>query len=150
MVGWADGASAADQSSMLTVSGGEITLPAPATDITVGLPYTARWRSTKLAYGAARGTALSQYKRPNHLGLYFVDTALAGVRIGRDFDNLTGVATNDRGQPIDFNSVLETHDVDLQQINGDWDVDSRVCIEMRAPYPVSPAALVIAMKTNDR
>lgn len=152
VVVWADGRAIRDQENMLTVSGGAIPNTTAYSEITVGVPYNARWRSTKLAYGAAQGTALGMYKRVNHLGLYMVDVVLEGVRIGRDFNNLQQLSSTDRGRgnAVDFNLVKEEYDQDLSNFGGRWEVDSRICIEARAPYPVSIAALVIAMTTNDR
>ncbi len=147
---WADGVAVHDQSNTVTVSGGQITLAEAASSITVGIPYSGRWRSTKLAYGAAGGTALGMYKKVDHLGMYLVDTVLQGIRIGREFSSLFGFSRTDRGRPLDFSTTQSEFDVDLQQFNGEWDVDSRICIEVQAPYPASVAALVIAMKTNDR
>lgn len=152
VVVWADGRAIRDQENMATVSGGTIPNTTAYSEITVGVPYNARWRSTKLAYGAAQGTALGMYKRVNHLGLYMVDVVLEGVRIGRDFNNLQQLSSTDRGRgnAVDFNLVKEEYDQDLSNFGGRWDVDSRICIEARAPYPVSVATLVIAMTTNDR
>lgn len=150
VVVWADGAAIHDQNNMATVSGGAITNTTPYSEVTVGLPYTGRWKSTKLAYGAGGGTALGMYKKIDHLGLYLVNTVLNGLRIGRDFDNLRSLSRTDRGKPVDHADVLSTYDVDLNQMNGRWDVDSRVVVQASAPYPATIAALVIAMKTNDR
>ncbi|WP_333846864.1 hypothetical protein [Phaeobacter italicus] len=148
---WADGQAIHDQSNMATVSGGAIPNTTPYSEVTVGLPYTGNWKSTKLAYGAALGTPLNQYKKVDHLGLFMVDTAPDGVRIGRDANNLTGLNRfGADGQIIPDGAVLSEYDVDMQQFNGDWRTDSRVCIQAQAPYPVHVAAMVVGMKTNDR
>lgn len=148
---WADGQAIHDQSNMATVSGGAIPNTTPYSEVTVGLPYTGNWKSTKLAYGAALGTPLNQYKKVDHLGLFMVDTAPDGVRIGRDTNNLTGLNRfGADGQIIPDGAVLSEYDVDMQQFNGDWRTDSRVCIQAQAPYPVHVAAMVVGMKTNDR
>ena len=151
VIAWADGQAIHDQSNMATVSGGAIPNTTPYSEVTVGLPYTGNWKSTKLAYGAALGTPLNQYKKVDHLGLFMVDTAPDGVRIGRDTNNLTGLNRfGADGQIIPDGAVVSEYDVDMQQFNGDWRTDSRVCIQAQAPYPVHVAAMVVGMKTNDR
>jgi hypothetical protein len=52
---WGDGA---DLGSFVVVSGA-ITLPVAVSTIVVGLPYDARYKSTKLSFGAKDGTALT-------------------------------------------------------------------------------------------
>lgn len=147
---WADGAAVNDQDNMLTVSGGQITVAAAANDFVVGLPYTGRWTSTKLAYGAGLGTALTQYKKVDHVGFALTNTAPDGIRLGRDFTSLTKIATRYRGRPLVDGEVLTEWDQDASQFNGGWSTDARVNFEMKAPYPVHVAAIVVAMKTNDR
>src|SRR5690606_39106549 len=60
VVVWADG----KDMGVYTVTGGSITLSeaVAAADVLVGLPYQATYKSTKLAYAAAAGTALAQIK----------------------------------------------------------------------------------------
>lgn len=138
------------QARRFTVSGGQIDVGQSVTQGYVGLPYTGRWLSTKLAYGSGLGTALLQRKRVSHLGLYMVDTILDGVQIGRDEGNLVGLHTTFKGEPVASNRLFSDYDFDASQFNGGWQTDSRINIIMNAPYPVSVSAMVISMKTNDQ
>jgi hypothetical protein len=150
VVVWADGAVLHDQDSMLTVSGGAITVSTAVTNYMVGLPYIGRWRSTKLAYGSALGTALTQRKRVSHLSLVMQNVGWNGIRLGREFTDMTKLRHELRGRTLATNEVLAEYDYDASQFNGGWDSDSRVSVEMRAPYPATLAAMVISMKTNDQ
>ena len=160
VVVWVDGAAVLDTSAgntdpyirqLFTVSGGQITLPTASAgqNIVAGLSYTGRWQSVKLAYGAARGTALLQRKRVSHLGLYLTDTAIGGMRIGSDFSNLQGLRLDYRGRFLSRSEVLSEYDYDASQFNGDWDTDSRLAIETVSPFPATVGALAFSLNTKD-
>lgn len=152
---WSDGAieetvNSRRQARRFTVTGGQIDVGQDVTQGYVGLPYTGRWLSTKLAYGSGLGTALLQRKRVSHLGLYMVDVILDGVQIGRNNEDLVGLHTTFEGAPVTSNMLFSDYDFDASQFNGEWFTDARINIIMNAPYPVSVSALVISMKTNDQ
>lgn len=148
VVVWADGAAVRDQDNLYTVSGNQVVLPSAKSNVVIGLPYTGRWQSTKLAYGARGGTALFIKKRIPQLGLYLVNTILDGFRVGYDFSNLRKLTTTKGNKPIAPGTLQPTFDVDLVAVNSVWDTDSRICIEHRAPYPFTAAALVMNADTN--
>lgn len=146
---WADGQFLHDQSNLYTVSSGQVVLGAQYSKVTIGLPYSAKYRSTKLAYGAALGTALFQPKRVSKLGLYFVNTVLDGVRVGRDENNLFQFTTTKKDRALVAGDFQNSFDAPLSNIDSDWDTDSRVYVEMKSPYPCTVAALAMQVKTND-
>lgn len=147
---WVDGAAIHDQSNLYTVSGGNVVLSpiSAGRSVVIGLPYVGRWQSTKLAYGAGGGTALFQRKKVSQLGIYMIKTMLDGVRVGRGFDALRQLTTTKKGAPIQPGELQEAFDADLMPISSDWDTDSRVCIEVRSPYPFTGAGLVLDVTTN--
>jgi len=147
---WADGAAVHDQGNLYTVSGGQVTLAAAASDVVIGLPYIGDYVSTKLAYGAALGTAMFQKKRVSALGLYFVDTILDGVRVGRDAANLFAFTTTKDDGPITPGELQSEFDGPMMDFAGDWDTDSRIHVKMQSPYPCTVAALAMQVKTNDK
>lgn len=146
---WADGVALHDQSNMLTVTSGSITVSTAVTNWMVGLPYVGRWTSTKLAYGSGLGTALTQRKRISHLGLVMENVAPDGIRIGKDFNSLQRLRPEFRGRPLTPGEFFDNYDYDASQFGGGWNTDARVNIEMRAPYPATVSAMVLHMKTND-
>jgi hypothetical protein len=147
---WANGTALHDQSNLYTVVGGNVVIAAQAVGnrVVIGLPYTGRWKSTKLAYGAARGTALMQRKRVAELGLYLVKTILDGFRVGYDFDHLYKFTTTKADKVIAAGTLHATFDADLMSVSSDWDTDSRVCAEAKAPYPATIAAMVLGVETH--
>jgi hypothetical protein len=150
VVVWADGEALHDQDNLYTVASGQVVLPAQALGnrVVIGLPYVGRWKSTKLAYGAANGTALFKKKRVSQLGLYLIDTMLDGLRVGRAFDDLRRLTTTKEDKAIPANTLWESFDADMMSVSSDWNTDSRLCIEARSPYPFTAASLVMDVQTS--
>lgn len=159
VVVWADGAPLAEVVDgysiplTFTVDGsGEFTLPASADSVVYGLPYTARYKSARLAYGAQGGTAMLQKKKVESLGLILTDYVRAGMRYGKSFDDanhpLYPFPANRNGATADAIVLSEVQDEDPFTFPGDWDTDSRVCFEWRSPFTATVLGLVIGVETN--
>lgn len=147
----ANSTTGAEPRTTYTVDGsGQITLDFAVTDVVIGLPYTAKFKSVKLAYGSSAGTALTQKKRVDHLGIVGLNTAPDGLRIGRDYDNMTKLSGIYKGKPLDNYFIVDEWDYDATAFNGKFDTDSRVCITAQSPYPATICGFVINMATNDR
>jgi hypothetical protein len=132
------------------VSSGSISgLTEAVTSAIVGLTYRARFKSTKLAYAASQGTAIEQRKRLNKLGLLLHKTHQQGIKFGRDFDNLLPLPNVIKGVPYASTTLHDSLDFDMMAFNGDWDTDSRLCLEANAPYPATVIGAVMAITTND-
>lgn len=135
-----------------TVSAGSITLSASvtATDVMVGLPYTARYRSTKLAYAASAGTALSQIKRVNYVGLIMGRVHNDGIEVGRDFSNMDKLPRLYQGRPVTTDEIFTDYEEPATSFGGEWKPDSRLCIRATAPKPCVLNAAVVTVETNDK
>ncbi|RVD31422.1 hypothetical protein [Mesorhizobium sp. M4B.F.Ca.ET.017.02.2.1] len=135
-----------------TVAAGAITLSAAvtATDIMVGLPYTALYKSTKLAYAASAGTALSQIKRVNYVGLIMGRVHNDGVEVGRDFTNMDKLPRLYQGRPVGTDEIFTEYEEPATSFPGEWKPDSRLCIRATAPKPCVLNAAVVAVETNDK
>ncbi len=148
VVVWADGRAVHDQNNLYMVSGGTVSLSTAASNVVIGLPYTAKLRTTKLAYGAQGGTALFQKKKVSQLGLYLIDTVLDGLKVGDSFSSLYRTTVSKGDKPIETGEFFEEYDADLMPLGGDWSTDSRVHIQAQAPYPCTISAMVMDVKTN--
>jgi len=157
---WADGRDYSpdddngDQTTF-TVSSGAITLPNAVETAVVGLPYEARYRSTKLAYGSAAGTALAQMKRVDHIAFVLAATHNNGLYYGSGFDDLDamprGVVYGGRAIDADDDpTVYDQFDQISMAFPGTWDSDARLCLKARAPRPVTVMAAVPSMQTKDK
>lgn len=142
---WADGADL----GTFTVSSGQITLPEAKTNVTVGLPYTARFRSTKLAYTLQDGrVSLCQRQRLDHVGLVLADTHIRGLRVGQDFDHLEDLPVLEHGSAASADTIYASYSEDSVPVNGRWDTDARLCLEAASPRPCTILAAVVELETN--
>jgi hypothetical protein len=146
VVAWSAGA---PDPGPYTVSSGQITLGAAVTDAVVGLGYTARLKTAKLAYATEHGTPVTMPKRIARIGLVMADTAWKGVRVGRDFDHMTGLPATYRGKALTAGQVLTAYDAEPSCFNSGWDADARVCIEVSSPYCCTLMGLALQMTANE-
>lgn len=137
------------------VSNGTITLgESPVGNVTVGLPYTGFYKSSKLAYGAGGGnTPLLKKKKVNAVGLLLIDTHPDALQVGSDF---FGIETMDPMPRIeDLLPVVETgflnrvYDKQPFPIANVWDTDARVCIEVNPGYSATLSGLVMEVEAGD-
>lgn len=155
VVVWADGLCLStitnDVQKTYTVSaGGVVTLDAGVTveKAIVGLPYTGRYKSSKLTYAAEGGTALCMVKKVEQLGIILHNTHPRGIKYGRDFDNMDHLPEVIDGEIINQNTILAEHDEEMFMFDGSWGTDSRICLEMKAPMPCTVLAVVMGIQTN--
>lgn len=140
---WADGMDVGP----LTVSSGQITLSTAASKVVVGLYYRARFKSVKLAY-AAEGTALTMHKRVPQVGLILNNTHRYGVKYGGDFDHLQSLPAEYQGKFLGDNEIIAAYDDEQMSLNGDWDTDSRICLQSESPKPAFIIGLTFTVETN--
>lgn len=144
VVAWGDGI----YLGTYTVSGGQITVNQAVVKCIVGLTYRARFKSAKLAYAAGGGTALNFKKRVIGVGLILWKTHRFGVKFGGDFDHLDDLPGVEQGADVSDDYVWDQYDEDLITLNGDWNTDSRLCIEANAPKPATILCATISVETN--
>jgi hypothetical protein len=150
VVVWGDGEAVVQADAPLTVNGsGAITLPSAVSEAVIGLPYTGQFKSSKLAYAAQAGTALLQKKKVSRLGLLMRNVGWDGVRVGRDFTNMSGLPAVYKGKALASGEVVPEYDQSLTSFNGAWDTDSRICFEVSSPHPATFMGMVVALETNE-
>lgn len=146
VVVWADGFDIGE----LTVTGGKISLSSAKSNVTAGLGYKAKFKSTKLAYSAGMGTALTQRKRVERVGLILADTHAQGIQYGPDFNYLDDMPREERGEFVADGKIWDAYDNDAIEFPGEWDTDSRICIQASAPRPATVLAAIIGLTTHDK
>lgn len=133
------------------VSSSQITgLPEAVTLAYIGLLYTADYKSSKLAYAAGMGTALTQKKQVTHLGLILADTHAQGLQYGPDADNLDNLPLIEEGATVDPDYIWSSYDFDSVEFDGEWDTDSRMYLRAQAPRPCTVVAAVPTIVTHDK
>lgn len=144
---WADGA---PLSGLFTVDGsGQFTLPQSAAQVVYGLPYTGRIKTSRLAYGAPNGTSMLKKRTVDEVGLILTDFVRAGLTFGHSFDDhmypMPQMA-NGSVQPAIVLSDIQ--DEEPFNIGGQWDLDSRLCMEVSSPNTATILGLVLSITTN--
>ena len=136
-----------------TVTTGSITLTEAVTLCYVGLPYTAQFKSAKLAAAVAtqqNPTPLTQRKRLDHLALILADTHYQGLKYGSDFDNLDELPMVEGEQIVADDTIHTAFDSDAFELNGEWSTDQRLCMQAASPRPCTVLAAVIGIVSNDK
>lgn len=151
LVGWGtSGGVARPLTGLSCNSSGDIALGGTYTNVWVGLPYTGRYKSAKLAYGAKHGTALLQNKRVPIIGLLASQIHKDAVTYGRDFTTMyPALPTVKDGTSVPANTVHTVYDEIPISFGAGWDSDSRVCLKIAAGYPATLNGLVVGVETNE-
>ena len=144
---WGDGIY---QGEFTADGSGLVTFSNAITSGVMGLPYTADYKSTKLANFAQSGTALLQKKRVHKLGFILKDTHPLSLTYGPDFDNLDAMPLIEDMDTADTDVVWSDYDQEPFEFNGEWTSDARVCLRASAPFPCTALAMVIGQQTNDQ
>lgn len=122
----------------LTVSGGTITLTAPASRIHIGLAYTAEMESLRLDNGNALDSIQGRNKKLSQLSLRFKDSL--GGWVGPDRDHMREMKfglTALYGQPPTW--ITDTKDITLSP---SWNKNGQVVVQQRDPLPMTVLALI--------
>jgi hypothetical protein len=153
VVVWADSAdvgtddSAAAWTQVYTVTDGVVTLETAATNVVVGLPYEAEFKSSKLGVQMEGRAMLGAHKKTAHVTVLLSDTHRKGIRFGADFDHLDDMPGIEEGVAV-TQEVSEDYDHDPIEFPGTWSTDSRVCIKAAAPRPATVTAIAVEMEQN--
>lgn len=152
VVVWADGKVLVDQTAMLTVASGQVTLPNgyEATSWVVGLPYTGYWQSSRMVYGAQTGSATNQRRRVGIVGAMLNRTCLGGVRVGQDFTRMTKLPQVVNGAAVDMKAPISSYEADFSATPGYSTTDPRVCLELSAPYSVRVLGLTLGVEIHEK
>jgi hypothetical protein len=152
---WADGKdightiSAGVHTYTNVVAGGQITLAVAASVVIVGIPYKGQWQSAKLAYAAQLGTALNQKKAVPQIGVVLVDTHAQGLQYGPSFTTLDPLPVIEDGTSVSATKIWDEYDKPAFEFAGQWDTDSRVCLQAASPRCCTVSALVVTVDMNE-
>ena len=126
-----------------TVTGGSITLSEAVTLAYIGLPYTATYKSAKLA-------PLTSNNRIDHIGLNLLDTHAQGLEYGQDFTIMDNLPLMEGYGAVTTGSIWDQYDEGEIELPGEWGTDSRLCLRATAPRPCTVTACIIGIISNER
>ncbi len=159
---WADGAevgfnrSAAATVQTYTVDAvtGDVTLPAAVVKAVVGVPYSATFVSTKLAYAAFDNQPVNKKKRVDSVGFVLHNTHMQGVRYGHWHNDPAESTLRDlplisRGASVPNGKIHVAYDQESIPFPGKWDTDSRIQIAGQAPRPATVMGVTLDITTTN-
>lgn len=120
-------------------------LAVAASKVVVGLPYTAQFKSAKLA--ELTGIGLLERKKVNRLGFIAENMHYQGLQYGPDFDNLSDLPKVSRGQAVSDNQIYSEYHEDNFPFGGTWNEDARICLQAAAPRPCTIKAAILEMES---
>ena len=138
---WADGAEVDDA----VVASGQITLGTAATEVIVGLKYTAQFQSAKLA--SLQGIGLSERKKVNRIGFLAENLHYQGLQYGPDFDNLYDLPLVENSEITAADFIHEDYHEPNFPFGGEWEPDSRICLQAQSPRPCTLMAALVEMES---
>jgi len=126
---------------------------APFSEIVIGYEYTGQFKSTKLASVTGNinlrtaGIGLHDRKKVNRIGLVLKWAHYQALQYGPTFDLLLDMPAVEGGAVTPVDTIHEDYDEDNFAFGGDWDTDSRVCLQAVAPRSVTVLSAVINMES---
>lgn len=152
VVCWADGApvetSQGVRATFVVDGSGNITLSSAVTEAVAGLPYRARYKSARLAYGATGGSALLQKKAVSQIGPIMTNFTRYGVKFGSDFTTMYPPPLRVNGESPSAIQTSIVDEVSFPLSRQVWDTDSRICIETNSPYTATIMGIVFDITTH--
>lgn len=150
VVVWADGAdvgTAANGTLTYTVSaGGTITLAVAASNVIVGLPYSAPWKSARLVeLMESAGGSLTDTQIIKGLSLILADVHAKGLKYGfslteSEMQDLPEIVA---GAVVSANAVRVDYATEPIVFPGGWSTDARLCLLAKAPRPATVLAALM-------
>lgn len=130
----------------LTVNGGSITLPAPATKVIVGYGYQAQLQTMYLDLGQEVNSVQGKRKKIGALTVRCKDSR--GLKAGRLFSTVTPIKELNRVTTMGFPIKLITAD---ERIVMDplWDVPGQICLQVDDPVPATVLGVVPEVVIGD-
>jgi len=145
VVVWADGVDVGTHTVSAT---GGITLTVAAAKVVAGLGYTAQFKSAKL--GEINGLGLLDRKNVQRLGFIAENLHYQGLQYGPDFTELSDLPLVEDGDVTPANTVYAEYHEDDFAFGGEWDTDSRICLQAAAPRPCTILAALAEMESVER
>lgn len=138
----ADGAVRPDE----VVSGGLITLEAPASKASIGIGYMSDLETMRIEAGSANGSAQGKIKRIHKIDIRFFDTL--GGKFGPNENKLDVIFSRSTSDKMGEAPPRFTGDKE-QSFNNGYDTDGRVYIRQDQPLPMTVLAIMERVRTND-
>lgn len=146
VVVWSDGA---DIGEFVVDAPGHLDIsPLTTSNCVAGLKYIAQFKSSKL--GELQGIGLLERKKVTRLGFIAKWLHFQGLQYGPTFDELYDLPLVEDGADVPPDTVHEDYHEDDFSFGGDWDTDSRICLQAAAPRPCTLLACLAVLESIER
>lgn len=122
--------------------------PLTTSNCVAGLKYIAQFKSAKL--GELQGIGLLERKKVTRLGFIAKWLHYQGLKYGPTLPAQYDLPLVEDGMTTPANTVWEDYHEDDFSFGGDWDTDSRICLEAAAPRPATLLAALAVMESVER
>lgn len=126
------------------VAGGSIELTQAASNVLVGLPFTARARTLAIDAQLASGSIVGKQKRANSLAINLLDTVGGKAGVVGDLDLLTPSGGGVMGAASPLHSGIER----ITPLGG-WDREIQIEVVQDQPMPMTVRAIEPDFETED-
>lgn len=130
----------------VVVTGGAITLQAPATKVQAGLPCPARLWTMRLEAGASDGTSQGKTKRMHKITFRLLDTG--GLKVGPNASRLDEIEFRTPADPMDAPPPLFTGDK-LVAWPSSYETEARIYVANDKPTPLTLVGIYPQVVTQD-
>lgn len=146
---WADGAVLAER---VVPGSGIITFGKTVTKYSIGLGYSARYKSPRLAFGSQAGTAVGQVGKSNGVIIDLLESS-PSLEYGDSFNKMDKLADRDLTGTYDAGSGMRTgltQALTVAQERGMIKRDPAFCLRSDDPAPSRLRCFVLAHQLNER
>ncbi len=134
------------ESPLPVVTGGQVSLSAPASITSVGLPYTSSCKTMRLDAGSADGSAQGKIGRITKIACRLLRSCF--LEVGAVPDNLEDIPWRTQSSIQDFPPELYTGDKDILFRKG-YTQNQQVYLQQSRPFPCNILAVITTSRTND-
>ena len=156
---WADGAYAGTGTVTQFGTPGELVLStldlngetndaSGSSNVVVGLQYTGQFQSTKLA--TLESIGLLEDKKVDKIGFIAEYLHYQGLKYGPSFDLLYDMPLVEGGQITAGDTVWAEYHQGAFPFGGEWDSDSRICLQAEAPKPCTLLAAIAEYQSIEK
>jgi hypothetical protein len=145
---WADGKDIGTYTVSQFGTPGELDLPEQYSNIVYGLVYTGQFKSAKL--GRLDGIGMLEHKKVNRLGFIAQNLHNQGLQYGPTFDQLYDMPRVEMGTTTDPDQIWDDYHEENFSFGGEWDTDSRICLQSVAPRPATILAAIAEYESVEK
>lgn len=144
---WADGI---DVGTDVVTAAGALTNPlaVAAVNVVAGLSYIGQYKSAKLS--ELTGVDLLERKKVERIGFIAENLHYQGIQYGPTFTELYDLPLVEDSEVTPAGTIHSRYHEDNFSFGGEWDADSRICLQAASPRPATILAAIAEFESVER